>query len=201
MSERAKYINREKKASRRRWPVFLVGGAAALLLSWVLWFFFLSRGQTGPAESLGTDDKNLAATLCRGSDCLRLNKEGLAFNRSGQLSGNIVLSLIDKTNREFKIGGQLIKPETLAELLFLKNQIYETQGVKLLEGEIADSDLVDFNFTTSAGWNLKLTTSENAYKTLEVLKQTLAEIAKTVPTAPLDYIDLRIPNKVYFKFK
>ena len=74
--------------------------------------------------------------------------------------------------------------------------------VFLKSGDTSDLNLNDFNFTTGDGWVLKLSIKENAYKIIEILRQTLEEIKKTAPpTAGLDYVDLRIQNKVFYKFK
>ena len=148
-----------------------------------------------------TVDKNLAATICRGDDCFWLNKDGIAFGKSGKTGGNLVLSFEDKTSRNLDIGQVLLKPESLAELLFLRKRISEDTGVFLKSGETIDLNLNDFDFKTADGWTLKLTLAENAYRTMETLKKTLEEVKKTAPVSALDYIDLRIPNKVFYKFK
>ena len=188
---------------------FLIASAAVILAPLFYFSFkyfggdnsFISASVSG-APSKKVIDKNLAATICRSEECFWINRDGIAFGKSGKTGGNLVLSFEDKTGRELKTDTQLIKPESLAELLFLRKRIPEDLGVFLKSGDTSDLNLNDFNFTTGDGWVLKLSIKENAYKIIEILRQTLEEIKKTAPpTAGLDYVDLRIQNKVFYKFK
>jgi hypothetical protein len=203
VSERIRRINRYNNTGKKRWTLFLVRGAIVAGLGAACWLYFSSQPSVGPQEltSNKVSDKNILAAVCRSNTCYWLNKSGMAFNQGGQLSGNIVLSIEDKTERELKVGDEILPPVVLAEVLFWRGRIAEEIGVTLNSGEIQDPNLTDFDFTASDGWKLKLSIKENAYKTIEVLKQTLAEVSKTAPISTLDYIDLRIPNKVYHKFK
>lgn len=183
---------------------FWLGGLVLLFLAAAggRAIFFWNKNASGLSQiNSEIKDKNLAVVLCRDENCFWLNKEGVSFNRGGFMKGNLVLSLKDKTGRRLGTGQELLKPETIAELYFLKSKIQEELKISLKEGETKDSALADFDFVTGEGWKLKLNVNENAYKTLETLKQSLAEIQKTAPTVLLEYIDLRIPNKVYYKFR
>ena len=214
VSEKIRRINKEPIRSRVNFSkktgiVFLVAaGISFLSAASYLSVGYLKDRKNSPTGSVSggalneTSDKNVAAAICRGEECFWLNKGGFAFGKSGKSAGNLVLNIKDKTSRELKIGERLLKPETLAELLFLRKRISEDLGVPLKESGTSDSNLSDFYFAAAEGWTLKFTLAENAYKTLEILKQTLEEIKKTALNglAGLEYIDLRIPNKVFYKF-
>ena len=104
-------------------------------------------------------------------------------------------------SKELKVGEKLLDPKILAKINFLKGELENNYSIKLIDTKTEDSNYSDFDFTTSEGWVLRLNLSENIYKTLETLKQSLVEIKKSGPTALLDYLDLRIQNKVYYKFR
>ncbi len=215
MSEKIRRINREPISSRVNFPkrtksLFLIAGGILVLVPafyFSLKYFHFFKG--APTASVSgslletTVDKNSAATICRGEDCFWLNKDGVAFGKTGKTGGNLVLSFEDKTSRNLNIGQVLLKPESLAELLFLRKRISEDTGIFLKSGETIDLNLNDFDFKTADGWTLKFTLTENAYRTIETLKKTLEEVKKTAPSgvAGLDYVDLRISNKVFYKFK
>lgn len=144
--------------------------------------------------------KDLTAVVCRESDCFWLNKNGKAFYQGANFSGSLILSLDDKTSRELKLGSELLPPHILGELLFVKDRLRADLAVSMESIETADPKLQDFDFITTAGWILRFSIAENAYKTLETLKKTLGQIGPD-SLLRLDYIDLRVPNKVYYKFK
>ena len=182
---------------------FLIAGLVLIFLSglaaWSYWGSDVLR-EDSPGQTQIVD-RALAAVVCRNGECFWLNKEGVSFNKSGKTAGNLVMNLEDKTGRDLKVGAELLNPGVMAELFFLKQKIYEEFGVSLRMGEIDNAKLSDFNFITQEGRALKISTGQNAYKTIEILKQTLAEIKKAAPTSGLEYIDLRVPNKVYYRFK
>lgn len=215
MSEKIRRINKEPLLKRIQAPqksgTFFLISTAILLTSIGTYLAFRSAGNffnpmaasvAGPKTSAGgAADRELAAAICRSENCFWVNRGGVAFGQSGRVGGNITLGFDDKTGRTLEVGRQLLKPESLAELLFLRKRFSDESNVLLKEGETVDSDLKDFNFKTNEGWTLKFTLVENAYKTIEVFKKTLEEVKKTAPTSALDYVDLRIPNKVFYKFR
>ncbi len=201
MSEKIRRINkRSGHAPKKHW-LWLGGFFLILAILAGAFFLYRSQRQVSQVPVQPQSDQNLLAVICRDADCYWLNKDGIAFNKSSQLSGNIVLNLVDHTSRELQLNSKMIEPESLAKLLFLKSNLSQNSGVSLITAETQDASLNDFDFTTSGGWHIKLNLSDNAYKILETLKQALTDIAKTNSTSTLDYLDLRIPNKVYYKFK
>ncbi|MFY9493521.1 MAG: hypothetical protein WAP55_03545 [Minisyncoccia bacterium] len=204
MPEKFRRVKREPRLAnfppKKRWGLI---GLVLIIAAGITGWFYLRSDVSNQDNQDQTKkiDRTLAAIICRAGECFWLNKEGISFSKSARSAGNLVPSLEDKTGRELKVGSELLEADILAELSFLKQRVSEDLGLNLKSGETSDANLKDFDFTTSAGWTLKVSIGQNAYKTLETLKQTLAEINKTNSTALLDYIDLRIPNKVYYKLK
>ena len=203
MAERFRRIKKEKTglsgsfSQKKLWV--LPGAVVLVFMGWFYW----SAGDSSRDEAKKElpVDRALAAVVCRAGECFWLNRDGVSFNKSGRTAGNLVLSFEDKTGRDLKVGERLLDPNVLSELAFIKQRAYSELGLNLKIGEVDDAKLLDFNFITQEGWLLKISTGQNAYKTIEILKQTLAEIKKAAPTAGLEYIDLRVPNKVYYRFK
>lgn len=204
MSEKVRRITKDtinQPLPRKKRVIFLMGLVVITLVfgGATLWYkkqgFYLKALLSSKAN-----DKNLIAVLCRATDCYWLNEKGIAYHNGIRFSGSLILLISDKTSRPLALGQQLIKSETLSELTFLKKRILEETGIGLRAGETQDLKLEDFDFMTNQGWLLRFSISENAYKTLAVLKQTLAQIDPQ-DISRLEYIDLRMPNKVYYKFR
>ncbi|MBI2052532.1 MAG: hypothetical protein HYT38_02535 [Candidatus Sungbacteria bacterium] len=204
MAEKFRRIKRQqprfiKKISRR---MFWVAGLVLIIVTGIIGWFYFDQTASSQNSSNKTKevDRTLAAIICRTEECFWLNESGISFNKSGRTAGNLVLNLEDKSGRDLKVGEKILDPAILAELLFIKQHAYEDLGLSLKTGQMDGAVLSDFDFTTKEGWTLKISVNQNAYKTLETLKQSLVEIKKTAPTSGLEYIDLRVPNKVYYKF-
>lgn len=202
MAEKFRPAQKENVFSKVKVPSY-AGTVLFLSLAIVTGLFFLYKKHAVTVEIAKTDsvDKALSAVLCQTTKCYWLNKDGVSFNEGAKTSGNLVLVVEDKTGKELKVGEKLLDPKILAKINFLKGELENNYSIKLIDTKTEDSNYSDFDFTTSEGWVLRLNLSENIYKTLETLKQSLVEIKKSGPTALLDYLDLRIQNKVYYKFR
>ncbi|MDP3800423.1 MAG: hypothetical protein Q8Q90_03310 [bacterium] len=202
MPEKLRPAQKENVFSKVKVPSY-AGPVLFLTIALITGIFFYFKKHTVSQEvkEENSIDKTLSAVICQTEKCFWLNKEGVSFNEGAKVSGNMVTVVEDKTNKELKVGDKLIDPKTLGKINFLKEELATKFEIKLLDIKTEDSNYSDFDFTTSEGWVLRLNLSENIYKTLETLKQSLVEIKKSGPTALLDYLDLRIQNKVYYKFK
>ncbi|MEK7500861.1 MAG: hypothetical protein AAB642_01925 [Patescibacteria group bacterium] len=203
MAEKLRHIKREQPLLKKRWKhLFLVGAASLAILAVAagIWFFAArwKNGRDRPVAPVKHND--LTAIICRNGNCFWLNQSGRAFYQGADLSGSIIFNLADKTSRELKLGDQLLPPSILGELLFIKSNLREGLGISIAKAETVDPKMQDFDFTTTSDWTLRFSVAENAYKTLETLKKTLDQIG--LDDQPrLEYIDLRVPNKVYYKLK
>ncbi len=202
MPEKLRPAQKDNIFSKVKVPSY-AGPVLFLSLAIVTGLFFWYKKHAVTVETAKTNsvDKALSAVLCQSTSCFWLNKDGVSFNEGAKTSGNLVLVVEDKTNKELKVGEKLLDPKILGKINFLKEELANNFKIELGEIKTEDSNYSDFDFTTSEGWVLRLNLSENIYKTLETLKQSLAEIKKSGPTSLLDYLDLRIQNKVYYKFK
>ncbi len=202
MAEKFRPAQKENVFSKVKVPSY-AGPVLFLTIALItgVFFYFKKHTVSDEVKEENSIDKTLSAVLCQSTSCFWLNKDGVSFNEGAKTSGNLVLVVEDKTNKELKVGEKLLDPKILGKINFLKEELANNFKIELVETKTEDSNYSDFDFTTSEGWVLRLNLSENIYKTLETLKQSLVEIKKSGPTALLDYLDLRIQNKVYYKFR
>jgi len=161
-------------------------------------FFSSLASRTIPEKILGIEDKKTAAITCFANDCFLVNLSGVAFSPTAKPSGSLFF-LIESENerKDFSLGDTIISRDVLLELLFLRKKIKEDMDINL--NIVSSNNFSDFEFKTSEGWVLKLSIENNAPATLEILKRILDEIGSQ--RFGLEYIDLRISNRVYYKFK
>ncbi len=204
MSEKIRRINKEPwRISPRLKTIFYAGGGVIIILAGS---FFIYKNASKFIDNSGNNNTaniavgGLYAVLCRNENCFSLDKNGIAYADTSRMSGNLILTLEDKTERNLKLGDKFLDAETLAKLYFIKSSVAQNLGIGLTSAEIQETNLTDFDFMTDQNWILRVTLRENVYKTMETLKRTLEQIGQSnIPL--LEYVDLRIPNKVYYKFK
>ncbi len=198
MSERVRRIRKKKASSKSKRVFFVVMIAIIAAVAW----FFITRQSPEEAPEIAPIIKNqeTAAIFCFTDECFLINIEGIAFKKSSRPSGNLLFLIEDKARENFiEINDEVLDTHTLKELLFLRKKISDNFSLRLGNAQTYDRDMADYEFETSEGWLLKLSTSNNANATLEILGRALNELGST--SANLEYMDLRLPTKVFYKMK
>ena len=124
--------------------------------------------------------------------CFCLDKEGIIFRESPLISGSFILNIFNFKKEPAVLGEKVASPEMVdfilktAQGLFLKIDNFEIISPEDLRARTSDGWQIYFNPTYSANRQI------NALKT--VLKEKIKENANS-----LEYIDLRIDGRVYYK--
>lgn len=198
MSERVRRIKKKRTSSMAKRVFLLVIIAIIAFFVWLV--LFNQKPELIEEKILNIKNQETSAIFCFTSDCFLINIEGIAFKKSSRPSGNLLFLIEDKTEKDsVKIGENVMNPHTLKELLFLRKKITEELSVRLGSAKTYDINMTDYEFKTSEDWILKLSTTNNANATLEILKRALNELGST--RANLEYIDLRLATKVFYKMK
>ena len=130
-------------------------------------------------------------------ECYYIDKEGVIFEEAPQTSGTLILAIKDFSKREIEIGKNVIEKEFMAELIDLKNYLPAQLGFKVLDFTIESDVLKDLKVNTNEGWYILFNGSRNLKSQLEALRLALEE--KIKERKNLEYIDVRIENRVYYK--
>ena len=110
--------------------------------------------------------------------------------------GSLLPVVIDDSNLPVKIGQRIVATQFVTFVVELIPHIPEYGPV--VTKIVVKETTVDLYVTTNKGYQIIFDTSRNAIDELADLKGVLASIA-TQKKSPTSYIDLRIPNKAYFK--
>ncbi len=130
-------------------------------------------------------------------ECYYIDKEGVIFEEAPQTSGTLILAIKDFSEREIEIGKNVIEKEFMAELIDLKNYLPGQLGFKVLDFTIESDVLKDLKVNTNEGWYILFDGLRDLKSQLEALRLVLEE--KIEERKDLEYIDVRIENRVYYK--
>ena len=123
-----------------------------------------------------------------------VDEDGIAWaNYEDKYAG--LPTLIDTKNLPVKLGDKIIPTGMTIFFKELEANFADT-GFTATKFEIMDI-VSDLKVTSSAGWYVYFDTSRTAKNELVSLKRVIAE-TKSNPT-PLEYVDLRINNRIFYK--
>lgn len=199
MPEKVRRLKNKSRSSPRRRRLFFIALIVLIVIGgWLAAKKLLISGQKEPVQ---IKDRKTVAVICYETDCFSMNQSGIIFARTPQPSGNLIFRFDDQTGRATPdIGQEMISKAALAEVLFLRKEIKEGLDILITRAVVPERSFTDFDLYTSAGWAVRVSVKNNAPATIEILRRTLAELA-TSTLAALEYIDLRLAGRVYYKTK
>lgn len=152
--------------------------------------------------------KEVRASLifCSGDPCWVIDEKGEVFARadfsSNEFGEQDLIVLRNSSARNIAREDILIE-EDLMNFLIDTNRRLENELNILTEGEYSTPAMIsgDLRVETSEGWKIFFNKNLGSKKTLEMLKAILEKNFDQDKRANLEYIDLRVNNKAYYKLK
>lgn len=143
--------------------------------------------------------------FCTTDNCFMLDENGEAYDNyfeNQENDKNNFIILREESSRKINLG----------EVILEKNYMKYVQGIRgellaRLETEIEDNfsstSLIskDIRVKTKEGWEVYFNENINLEKEIEMLKVVLENKIEKNQRLDLEYVDLRIDNKIYYKFK
>jgi len=142
-------------------------------------------------------ERKEAGIFCRG-ECYYIDKNGVIFEKAPQTSGTLILTIKDNSERELEMGKNALDKEFMAELIGLREDLLNQLGLKVIDFIIETDMLKDLKVDTNEGWYILFDRERDLKNQLDALKLVLEEKIRG-DRKELEYIDLRIENRVYYK--
>lgn len=147
-------------------------------------------------------EKKPAFLLVSGGSYYFVDSEGIAYeNASLDVLPGVVLSTVKNadTKAQVTLGTNAVDAAFVAFVEEIQKKLPEITGAQIAEIRIPSLAAREVHFLLDRNWKILMDTTRSAEGQLNILslllKDTIAEDEKQV----LQYIDLRIPNRVYYK--
>lgn len=147
-----------------------------------IWCFVVS------AKSFGnTQDK-----------CFYFDKSGVAYAESGWSSGFLVLNVIDYRGMEVNLGSRVASEEGVGNIIIAKKLLPKI-GIDAAEFSIPSGSFDEFDAETAEGWKILFSNSTDIAKQITSLGILFRDKLPAEKRTGLQYIDLRIQDRIYYK--
>jgi len=132
--------------------------------------------------------------------CYYFDKEGIIFKEAPETEGSLILKITDLNNQNAQIGNKVINDDLLNFITNFYNQISNFKKFKIIEFKIKPMTNIDLEAITNSSWSIYLDPAQNPESEANNLFTVLTEALKN-QTYNLDYVDLRIPSRIFYKLK
>ena len=144
--------------------------------------------------------------LCSGDPCWVIDEKGRAFARADFSSnefGERNLIVLRNSNAKNIAQEDVLVEEDLKNFILETTHRLESELSIRIKGEYSTPAMIsgDLRAETSEGWKIFFNKNLGSKKTLEMLKAILENNIDQEKRANLEYIDLRVSNKAYYKLK
>lgn len=132
-------------------------------------------------------------------NCYYFDKEGTAFAETPQTEGSLILKIEDESKNNVSLGDRVLSDEQITFITAVNNKINDDGKLKILKFKINSSFSTDLEAVTDKNWSIYFNGKQDPAAAVSNLFTVLKEAVKN--TNNLEYIDLRIPGRVFYKLK
>ncbi len=147
--------------------------------------------------SLKIVERKEAGIFCR-DECYYIDKDGVIFEKAPDTSGTLILVIRDNSSESVKLGDIVIESKFMADIVGVRESLLSQFSLKVLDFGIDQLPSRDLKVNTHEGWYILLDYSRDLKSQLDNLKLVLEQKIKE-NRKNLEYIDLRIENRIYYK--
>src|SRR3989338_5145562 len=133
------------------------------------------------------------------SRCYYIDADGIIFMPASESEGSLVLKIQDMKNPQVDLGQTVLRRDLLKFLADFRDKLSETEKISVtlykLNGQTAPIEAI-----TGQNWSIYMESAKTPDSLLKTLVATLDEAIKS-KRFRLEYIDLRIPDRIFYKLK
>lgn len=146
------------------------------------------------------NDLNAATSTMAGeSSCAYLDKSGFAYEKAPAVTGFLIIK-VSADRGVIQIPSQLVEPETMERMQKIADAFAENFGIAIVGYNLFSKAPSEIRAVTREGFELWLKSDSDFTVSAWVLKKVLEEEIKE-RRPQLEYADLRLGNKVFYKLK
>ncbi len=133
---------------------------------------------------------------CQFEDCFYIDKNGVLFEKAPQSSGSLLLMIESEIAKDVSFKEKALSQDKINFILLAKDNLRKI-GVEVWKFSIVSP--IDIKAKSSEGWDIYFDNSRDSKEQIFVLSQVLENRLTPEERKNLEYMDLRIKNRVYYR--
>ena len=130
-------------------------------------------------------------------DCFLSDEEGFLYRQSSEISTDFLPKFFSKNGENYELGQKAVSSSTIVFAREFKEKM-ENSKVEIVGFSFKDAENREMAAYAKQGWVIYLDLSRFVETQIRVIEALLADELKN-SRKNLEYIDLRIPNRAYYK--
>ncbi|HCB36523.1 TPA: hypothetical protein DEP31_03630 [Candidatus Azambacteria bacterium] len=131
--------------------------------------------------------------------CFYVDGEGVVFEEAPLTFGALIVLVKDFSGDEISLGARIAEPKFIEFILDARDWLAKNSDVSLAEFSIDKEDR-QLRGLTSEEWQIVFNESQTAAEQGFIIKKVLEQEIKD-KRRDLEYFDLRIENRIYYKYR
>jgi cell division septal protein FtsQ len=139
--------------------------------------------------------------FCGAGDCFVIDEKRESYEDFDDNAQSDFIILTDRSSKEVKLGEFVLDDEYMNYVIGIKNKLGEINLET--ENKFSTTSFIskDIQVKTKEDWEIYFNQNISLEKEIEMLKVVLENKIEEGQRKDLEYIDLRIDNKIYYKFR
>jgi len=148
---------------------------------------------------INIQERETIGILCKQdtSDCFYFDKNGIVFENAPNTNGSLIILIKDYSQRDLKLGEAAVDLSIIDTITIIKEELFQKIGIGVSSFDIESYPTEKLRVITGESWYILFSLKRDIKSQLSALKVALDE--KISNRMGLQYVDLRIENRIYYK--
>jgi len=142
-------------------------------------------------------ERETVGIICSIGTCFYFDENGIIFDDAPNTSGSLIVVIQDNSGRNYEIGNKISEKTFIDTVLEINENLFSEIGLRVSSFNIDSYPIEELKAVTTEGWYALFNLKKDTENQLLALKVALNE--KIKDRTGLQYIDLRIENRIYYK--
>lgn len=149
---------------------------------------------------ISSDERRPVGIWCSANrTCFYFDKDGIAFSKAQPSAGFLIVNIADyRPGRNIELGSAVETADWLGKIISAR-ELLNKAGINIAEFIIPTDSFDEFHAKTAENWKIMFSIQTDIQKQISALSIFLKEKIKPNQKSVLQYVDLRIQDRIYYK--
>lgn len=132
------------------------------------------------------------------TNCYYIDKEGIIFGEAPKSDGSLISIIKEVNNNSAMLGEKVLNSQIIDTVSSIKIMLLD-KNLRVTEFLFHGEPSSNLEVFTPGGWKIYFDIRQDIYTQIDILDRALKEKISGQERDMLEYIDLRVPERIYYK--